>query len=184
MSAIRFEAELIMIGTSTLLRVPSEASAMLPSRGMVMAHGTINEFPFHTSLEPDGMGSHWFNVSQALRTATGAEVGDAVSLTITPTKDWPDPELPDDLAAALASNPLVQNLWLDITPIARWDWVRWIGATKNPETRRKRIATACSMFEAGKRRPCCFNRSLCTEPSVSKNGKLLVPAKDLPHITT
>ena len=50
-------------------------------------------------------------------------------------------------------------LWLDITPIARRDWIRWITAAKQPETRARRIKNACSMLAAGKRRVCCFDRS-------------------------
>jgi hypothetical protein len=33
---------------------------------------------------------------------------------------------------------------LDITPLARWDWIRWIGATRNPDTRAIRIEKALS----------------------------------------
>ena len=31
------------------------------------------------------------------------------------------------------------DLWSDITPLARWDWIRWINGTKNPDTRKIRI---------------------------------------------
>ncbi len=75
----------------------------------------------------------------------------------------------------LTDSPQVHKLWMDITPMARWDWIRWIRATKQPETRKRRIEVACSKLKAGTRRPCCFNRNLCTEPSVSNNGVLLEP---------
>ena len=39
--------------------------------------------------------------------------------------------MPQDLAAALSVAPQrVQNLWNEITPMARWEWVRWVNATK------------------------------------------------------
>jgi len=53
--------------------------------------------------------------------------------------------------------------------------MRWIRATKNDDTRKRRIEVALSKLTAGMRRPCCFNRNLCTEPSVSHNGVLLAP---------
>ena len=64
MPVIRFEAKLFSIDTWVILRLPIGASAKLPSRGQVMAKGTINDFQFQTALEPDGKGSHWFRVDK------------------------------------------------------------------------------------------------------------------------
>jgi hypothetical protein len=172
MSVIRFTGELLTIGSQDLVRLPQSASAKLPSRGMAMAEGTINGSGFHAALEPDGQGSHWFRVDKALREAAGAAVGDTVTLALEPTGEWPEPEVPDDVTSALAADPQAHLLWMDITPMARWDWLRWIGATSRDETRRGRIEKACSKLKAGQRRPCCFNRSMCTDPSVSRNGVL------------
>jgi hypothetical protein len=177
MSAIQFKAKLFELGSWTLLGLPKSASAKLPSRGMTMVEGTINGFRFKAALDPDGKGSHWFRLNKAMREAAGADAGDTVTLAIEPTKEWLEPEVPADLKKALAAAPQAQTLWMDITPIARWDWIRWIGSTKEPETRRRRIENAFAMLKAGKRRPCCFNRSLCTEPYVSNNGVLLEPTQ-------
>ena len=57
--------------------------------------------------------------------------------------------------------------------MARWEWVRWVNATRNTETRERRIEVSLSKMRAGKRRPCCFNLSSCTDPELSKDGKLL-----------
>jgi hypothetical protein len=172
-SRILFEAKLVDIGSWTLLRLPKSASAKLPSRGMTMVEGTINELRFQAPLEPDGTGSHWLKVDETMREAAGAHVGETVMLAIEPTNNWPEPEVPEDLKNALAGSSEAQSVWADITPMARWDWVRWIGGTKQPATRRRRINTALSKLEAGMRRPCCFNRSQCTVPDVSRNGVLL-----------
>jgi len=175
MSTIRFETTLSKIGSSTLLRLPKSASAKLSSRGMVMADGSINDFRFQAALEPDGKGSHWFKLDQAMLKATGADTGDTITVEIEPTKEWPEPKVPTDLKKALTSTPTAHATWKDITPNARWDWIRWIGSTKNSETRKKRIDVALSKMNAGSRRPCCFNRNSCTDPEVSNNGVLLEP---------
>jgi hypothetical protein len=177
MPAIHFKTKLFNIAGWTILQLPEEASAKLPSRGQVMVKGTINGHGFQHVLEPDGKWSHWFRVDKNLKKASGAEEGDSVELSIEPTKDWPEPNIPDDLKAALTDHPKVQTLWANITPMARWDWIRWINGTKNPDTRKHRIAVSLSKLNAGEKRPCCFNRSMCTDPHVSRNGKLLDPTE-------
>src|SRR5699024_4541729 len=121
--------------------------------------------------------SHWFRVDKALQEAMGGIEGDEVTLAIEPIKDWPEPTMPKDLQDALAADPKAYNLWKDTTTKARWDWIRWIRSTKNLETRKGRIEKTRSKLKSGKRRPCCFNRSLCTEPAVSKSGMLLEPSR-------
>lgn len=176
---IRFEAKLLKIGTWTILHLPGDASAKLPSRGMIMVKGTISNIPFKTLLEPDGRygpglrPSHWFAPSKNLLDDAKASAGDTVSVEIEPTKEWVEPEVPADVKKALSASQKAQSLWMDITPLARWDWIRWIRAVKTPETRQKHIEVMLDKLNRGMRRPCCFNRNLCSEPSVSKNWVLL-----------
>lgn len=177
MATISFETRLFKIGEWTLLKLPKGSSAKLPSRGMVMVKGTINGLHFQAALEPDGKGSHWLKVDNAMRKGIRADVGDAATLAIEPIKKWPEPRVPVDLKKALAADQQAHILWVDITPNARWDWIRWINATKNPETRSIRIEKTLSKLKSGKRTACCFNRSQCTEPEVSKNGVLLEPQR-------
>ena len=140
-----------------------------------MVEGTFNGHAFRAPLEPDGIGSHWFKVSNTLLKGASAQVGDSVSVALEPTTQWPEPEVPADLAKALAFNPQVRKVWLDITPLARWDWIRWIGSTRNRDTRAIRIEKTLSKLRSGKRAACCFNRSQCTDASMSRNGVLLEP---------
>ena len=165
MSATNFKATLFRSAGAEpgiLLRLPQDASARLPSRGMVMAEGTINGVPCRAVLEPDGDESHWFKVDEAILEAAGAGAGDAVEVGIEPTKQWSEPRVPADLQKVLSTDLEAHTIWTDITPMARWDWIRWIGAAKQPETRKRRVESICSRLKGGKRRPCCFDRSQCT----------------------
>lgn len=173
MALISFTALVSKIDTKTLIVLPSAISAKLPSRGMVMVQGTLNGHTFKAALEPDGKSSHWLLVDNDLHKAAKVEAGDHVKLAIEPMKDWPEPIVPADLRAALNANQTANAMWQDITPMARWDWIRWINGTKQAATRQRRIDVALSKMNAGSRRPCCFNRSMCTDPYISKNGVLL-----------
>lgn len=183
-ATVRFEASLSTIDTSTVLRLPETASKSLPSRGQVAVHGTIDGVEFQTVLEPDGRFGHWMRVDDTLQQAAGISAGDTAALEIVVTKDWPEPNVPEDLATALAAAPLkIQGLWNEITPMARWEWVRWVNATKNADTRGRRVDVSISKMKSGKRRPCCFDLSSCTDPDLSRSGRLLETAEDGPSST-
>jgi len=162
---IRFKAKLFRPAESTkedwtFLMLPKNASAKLSSRGMTAIEGIINGFPFQATLQPDGQKSHWLKVEKRLRQAAGAHAGDVLTVEIAPAAEEPEPEVPADLRKALAAAaPKARKLWSAITPSARRDWIHWITSAKQSETRWRRTKNACSMLAAGKRRPCCFDRS-------------------------
>src|ERR1051326_8172428 len=89
-SKIRFRAQLLRpaarakASSWTFLILPKDASANLPSRGMMAVEGTINGVPFQAVLEPDGQKSHWLKVNRKLSEAAGAQAGDFVTLEIAP----------------------------------------------------------------------------------------------------
>ncbi len=181
MSDITFKTKLIKIKVWTVLHLPEEASTKLPSRGMIMVKGEINGVPFKTLLEPDGKygpgikPSHWFRPDEKLLNDAKAKAGDIAEVSIEPTKEWVEPEVPEDLKKALSTSSKAQELWNDITPLARWDWIRWIRAVKTEETLKKHLEVMLDKLNKGMRRPCCFNRNLCSEPYVSKNWVLIDP---------
>jgi hypothetical protein len=161
---IKFEAKLSRPAEPkgaawSFLVLPAAASKRLPTRSMVTVDGVLAGQPFQATLEPDGNGSHWLKVDQALREAAGVAFGDSVTLEIALVAEEPEPRVPADIKTSLAANPAAQATWDDITAIARRDWIHWITSGKKAETRVKRIATACDKLAGGSRRACCFDRS-------------------------
>lgn len=177
MSKVTFETSISDINGWLIVVLPDEISKALPSRGMVMVEGTLNELPIKTVLEPTGQWSHWFRIPDDLAAKNGLGAGKRVSVELGVTKDWIRPEVPADLQKALNQAPDAQKLWDDITPSAQWEWVRWIRATKQAETRAKHVDVAISKLNHGSRRPCCINRNLCSVPEVSHNWMLRQPSE-------
>lgn len=173
MPTIKCKAPLITINDWTIVHLPQSASSKLPSRGLVLIEGTINGEKFKHPFEPDGKGSHWWQLDDKLLKKIGAKAGEKVTMEFDSSKEWPEPKVPKDIQEELEADKKAMELWLDCTPKARWEWIRWIRSTKNPDTRKIRIDKTRSKLKDGKRQPCCFNASMCTEPHVSKSGKLL-----------
>ena len=155
-----------------IIPLPEQASAALPSRGQVAAEAVLNGHELTTVIEPDGRKGHWLRVDPELREALELTVGSAVEFTLTPTTAWPEPEIPADLGAALAAAEDLEQTWSSITPMARWEWVRWVGATRSPDTRARRVEVSIDKLRGGKRRPCCFDLASCTDPELARSGKL------------
>lgn len=168
-----FRAAPATVGAVTIMRLPPEVSGALPSRGQVAVRASVNGHGFATVLEPDGRRGHWIKLDQDLQHAAALVPGEPAEVTVEIAPEWPEPEVPADLAAALRAAPRpIQDIWRDITPMARWEWVRWVNATANPATRRRRVEVSVAKLGSGKRRPCCFDLSACTDPSVASSGRL------------
>lgn len=175
MSPISFEATLQTAHEQLILRLPDVASKGLPSRGQVAVDGIINRHKFQAVLEPDGEFGHWMKVDGPLQAAAGVEPGDLITVEVEPSSEWPEPAVPPDLSQALSETTVeIQGLWKAITPMARWEWVRWVNETKNASTRIRRVEVAISKLGSGKRRPCCFNLAACTDPDLARSGKLVL----------
>jgi uncharacterized protein YdeI (YjbR/CyaY-like superfamily) len=65
-------------------------------------------------------------------------------------------ELPDDLREALIASTPALDAWLDITSLARNEFICWVEDAKQPATRARRIRRTREELEEGQRRPCCW----------------------------
>lgn len=143
----------------TFLLLPKEASDTLPRRGRVTVDGTINGHSFQATLEPDGELSHWLKVGKEMQEAAKANVGDPVTVELSPVGIEPEPAMPADFEEALMAAPDARKVWESTTTVARLDWIHWIESARQSKTRGKRIQDACDMLAHGKKRVCCFDPS-------------------------
>lgn len=77
------------------------------------------------------------------------------------------PTVPADFKKALLANKAAYDLWLDITPLARNEWICWVTSGKQQATRDRHVEVGISKLTSGMRRPCCWMG--CSHRG--KNGK-------------
>ncbi|MBP6931387.1 MAG: YdeI/OmpD-associated family protein [Candidatus Pacebacteria bacterium] len=65
-------------------------------------------------------------------------------------------KIPKDLKEKISNTAGVLDLWDDLTPLSRNEWICFVESAKKDETRQKRINRVCGDLSAGKRRPCCW----------------------------
>ena len=78
-------------------------------------------------------------------------------------------DLPGDLANALGRSGQISELWENLTPIARNEFICWIEDAKQEKTRVKRIGRTVEELLEGKKRPCCWVG--CIHRTDKKPGK-------------
>lgn len=65
-------------------------------------------------------------------------------------------KLPSDLRKAILADKKIVELWNDITPLARNEFICWVENAKLIETRARRVRRTTEELLEGKRRPCCW----------------------------
>jgi uncharacterized protein YdeI (YjbR/CyaY-like superfamily) len=65
-------------------------------------------------------------------------------------------KIPADLKKAILADSKVTELWEDITPLARNEFICWVEDAKQDKTRNRRITRTNEELLEGKRRPCCW----------------------------
>lgn len=136
-----------------------------------MANIKVGKNSFVTLLEPDGVGSHWFISKDKFLKYPDSKT---LTFTLELVANWPEPDIPSDVKDKLKIGSDLNTIWNSLTTQARWDFLRWINETSNKNTRKARIDKMINLLKSGKRRPCCFNRTKCSIPGLSRNGLLML----------
>lgn len=150
MPTICFETTLSDAGGGQAFLMLPKGTSGIPSSSTL--EGAVNGFPFRSRLEAHRR----IPLSTGMCGGAGIEPGDACRVEITRVGDEPETRLPVELEKALADESAARQTWIDITPLARRDWILWITTAKKPETRLVRIEKTCSKLASGMRRVCCF----------------------------
>lgn len=65
-------------------------------------------------------------------------------------------EAADDLRDAIEADPALFNLWQNLTPLGRNEFICWVEDAKQAKTRERRVQRTGEELLEGKKRPCCW----------------------------
>jgi len=103
---------------------------------------TVGGKSVRTTIVPAGGGKYRMQINTAQRKAAGVDWGDPVTVELRIDLASRSVPVPADLRAALAKHPKARQGFQEMPPGHRRQFLLWLGASKNPETRRKHLDRA------------------------------------------
>ena len=132
-------------GATTGILVPEAIVEALGAGKRPKVRATIMGYVWRTSIAPMG-GQSWIGVSAEVRAGAGVAGGDAIELQLEIDDAPREVEVPADLAAALAANPVERVRFEKLSYSHQRRHVMTIEAAKAPETRARRIEGALKIL--------------------------------------
>ena len=133
------------------LKPPFDVVEVFQSKGRIPVKGTINGFPFRSSLMNMGDG-HMMVVNAEMRAGAKCKGGDQVSVVMELDEEKRTVEVPGYLKKIINSDPKAKQFWPKLSFTHQKEYVREIEGAKKPETREKRIAAMMDSLRRGKRK--------------------------------
>jgi uncharacterized protein DUF1905/bacteriocin resistance YdeI/OmpD-like protein len=129
------------------LKPPFDVVEVFQRKGRVPVKGTINGYPFRSSLMNMGDG-HMMVVNATMRSGAKCKAGDTVTVVMELDAEKRKVELPAYLKKIITANPKSNEAWDKLSFTHQKEHVRAIEDAKRPETREKRIAAMLEMLRA------------------------------------
>jgi len=149
---LRFKAKIQgkEAGVVAAITPPVDVRKVFGTRGRVPVRGTINGFPYRSSLMPyDGV--HMMPVNKALRAGAGAEPGDVVEVVMERDTEERTVEAPPELKKELDKSKTAQTNWEKMSFTNKKEMANCIREAKQEETRARRLAKVMGILKSGEK---------------------------------
>lgn len=130
------------------IRPPVDVPECFGTRGRVPVRGTINGYPYRSSLSPYG-GRHWMPVNKLLREGAGVQAGDLVDVVMERDDEERTVEAPLPLKKALAKNETARANWQKLSFTHKKEMALAIHGAKREETRVRRLGKIVECLNTG-----------------------------------
>jgi len=135
-------------GVVAAITPPVDVARMFATRGRVPVRGTINGFPFRSSLMPC-RGPHMMPVNKALCRGAGAKPGDTVEVVLERDDEVRTVEPPAALKKELAKSKKAQERWEKLAFTHKKEMANCILEAKQEETKKRRLAKVMDVLKTG-----------------------------------
>jgi hypothetical protein len=136
--------------TATGLQVPDEVVTSLGTSKRPPVRVSIGGHTYRTTVARMG-GRFLVPLSAENRMAAGVAAGDEVEVDIELDDAPREVPVPDDLRAALESEPEATAFFDSLAHTHRKEWVRWVEEAKREQTRRTRVEKTVAALREGRR---------------------------------
>jgi hypothetical protein len=133
------------------LKPPFDVIEVFQRKGRVPVKGTINGFPFRSSLMNMGDG-HMMAVNAQLRAGAYCKGGDTVDVVMELDEDERKVEVPAYLKNIINGDAKAKEFWSKLSFTHQKEYVREIEGAKRPETREKHIAVMMKALRKNQRK--------------------------------
>jgi hypothetical protein len=137
-------------GVVAAIAPPVDVPEFFGTRARVPVRGTINGYPFRSSLSPYG-GRHLMPVNKALRAGAGVDAGDMVEVVMERDEEERKVEAPPLLKKALAKSKTAQANWDKLSFTHKKEMALAIVGAKQEETRARRLTKVVEILKTGKK---------------------------------
>ncbi len=147
---LRFKVTLIgQEGSSaTGFIAPFDVPATFGTRARVPVRGTINGYPFRSSLMPMG-GSYCMAVNKSMREGAKVQVGDEVDVVMERDVEERTMEAPAELKQELGKSKKAQARWDELAFTVKKEMANAIAGAKQEETKKRRLAKVMQVLKTG-----------------------------------
>jgi len=130
------------------LSAPFDVQEVFGTRGRVPVRGTINGFPFRSSLMPMG-GCHRMVVNKAMREGAGVKAGDRVQIVLERDTEDRVVIMPATLKTHVSKDKKALANWEKLSYTHKKEIARWVTAAKREETREQRLEKTAIILKTG-----------------------------------
>jgi hypothetical protein len=136
---------------ATGIAIPFDVEKVFGTRARVPVRGTINGFPYRSSIFPYRDGKHYMAVNKATREGAKAKGGETISVVMERDEEPRVITPSTDLARALKASKEARVAWEKLSYTHQKEYAKAIEDAKKPETRARRIEKTIAQLEAGKK---------------------------------
>jgi len=129
---------------------PYDFEKTFGTRARVPVCGTINGFPFRSSLAPMG-GRYCMAVNKTMRDGAGVRAGDTVDMVMERDDAPRTVKVPALLKKELSRNKTAAANWKEMSFTNQKEMARSITEAKQEETRARRLAKVMDILKSGKK---------------------------------